>query len=137
HRVHSRDHDHRHPQATDGRRRSGFLHAWSVVASVGIRPCSGAIIILVFAWSQGLFAAGVAATFVMAVGTCLTGPTLAPLAVSAKGLVLRLAGAGSGGTLALRLARGVEIAGAAVVLLLGLVLLGGALGSAGGLAAAS
>ena len=46
-----------------------LVNALSTVLAVGIRPCSGAIIILVFALSQGLFAAGVAATFVMAIGT--------------------------------------------------------------------
>jgi ABC-type nickel/cobalt efflux system permease component RcnA len=126
------DHDHSHHGAAAGPvRRSGSMRSWSAVLSVGVRPCSGAIIILVVAWSQGLFAAGVGATFIMALGTGLTVAALATLAVSAKGVALRLAGGGSGtgGALALRLARGVEIAGAAAVLLLGLFLLGGALGS--------
>ena len=34
-----------------------------VAIAAGIRPCAGALIVLVFALSQGLFAAGVAATF--------------------------------------------------------------------------
>ena len=41
----------------------------AVVFSVGIRPCTGAILVLVFALTQGLFWAGVAATFAMALGT--------------------------------------------------------------------
>jgi nickel/cobalt transporter (NicO) family protein len=49
---------------------------------------------------------------------------LATLAMSAKGVALRLA-AGNGSVATL--ARGVEIAAAAVVLILGLLLLGGAL----------
>ena len=117
--------------------RPGLMRAWSAVLSVGIRPCSGAIIILVFAWSQGLFAAGVAATLIMALGTGLTVAALATLAVSAKGVALRLANGGTGAAMALRIARGVEIAGAAAVLLLGLFLLGGALSSAGVFATAS
>ena len=40
-----------------------------MVFSVGIRPCTGAILVLVFALTQGLFWAGVAATFAMALGT--------------------------------------------------------------------
>jgi ABC-type nickel/cobalt efflux system permease component RcnA len=60
----------------------------------------------------------------MALGTGLTVAALATVAVSAKGVALRLAG--TGGSVAV-LARSVEIAGAAVVLLLGLLLLGGAL----------
>lgn len=80
---------------------------------------------LVFALSQGMFAVGVASTLMMAVGTGITVALLATLAVSAKGLALRLAGTES--TVAFRVVRGLEIAAAALVLLLGLVLLGGAL----------
>jgi ABC-type nickel/cobalt efflux system permease component RcnA len=100
--------------------------AWSAIVAVGIRPCSGAIIILVFALSQGFFAAGVAATFVMAAGTGLTVAAIALVAMSAKGIALRVTGAGSSRG-ALLLGRTIEIGGAAAVFLFGLVLLGGAL----------
>ncbi len=43
--------------------------AVGTVIAAGMRPCSGAILVLVFALAQGLFAAGVAATFAMALGT--------------------------------------------------------------------
>ncbi len=105
--------------------RNWLGRAWSAILAVGIRPCSGAIIILVFALSQGLLAAGVAATFVMALGTGLTVAVLAAIAVSAKGLAMRVAGAESGrGAVLLRT---VEIGGALAVFLFGLLLLGGAL----------
>ena len=71
------DHDHDHRPA----RRGGAPSARSAIVAVGIRPCSGAIIVLVFALSQGLLAAGVAATLVMALGTGLTVASLAALAV--------------------------------------------------------
>ena len=106
-----------------------LARAWTAILAVGIRPCSGAIIILVFALSQGLFAVGVLSTFVMALGTGLTVAILAALAVSAKGLALRLAGADS--PAAATVLRVFEIGGGVVVLLFGLLLLGGAL--AGGL----
>jgi nickel/cobalt exporter len=62
----------------------------------------------------------------MALGTGLTVAALATLAVSARGAALALAG--SGGTVfAYRLARGVEILGAGLILVFGLSLLGGAL----------
>jgi ABC-type nickel/cobalt efflux system permease component RcnA len=122
---HDHSHDaHGHDHAAPAPRGGWLAKPWAAVLSVGIRPCSGAIIVLVFALSQGLFAAGVAATVVMALGTGLTVAALAVLAVSAKGLALRLAG--GNGSVAM-LARGVEIAGAAAVLVLGLLLLGGAL----------
>ena len=101
------------------------MRAWSAILAVGIRPCSGAIIILVFALSQGLLLAGVAATFVMALGTGLTVAILATIAVSAKGLAMRFADAESGrGSTVLRV---IEIGGALAVLLFGVLLLGGAL----------
>ena len=52
---------------------------------MGLRPCSGAILVLVFALAQGLFWAGIAATFVMGLGTAITVATIAVLAVSARG----------------------------------------------------
>jgi len=113
--------------ATNAMPRSGnwLMRAWSAILAVGIRPCSGAIIILVFALSQGLILAGVAATFVMALGTGLTVAVLATIAVSAKGLAMRFADAESGrGATVLRV---VEIGGALAVLLFGVLLLGGAL----------
>lgn len=88
---------------------------------MGIRPCSGAILVLVFALAQGLFWAGVAATFVMGLGTAITVSAIAVLAVSAKGLAARLA-AGRNGSGALFL-RGVELGAAAVVMLFGVGLL--------------
>jgi nickel/cobalt exporter len=118
------DHDHGHaPEPVSG---SPFRKAWGAILSVGIRPCSGAIIVLVFALSQGLLAAGIAATVVMALGTGLTVATLATLAVSARGLALRFAG-GVDSPMAYRVVRTMEIGGAACVLLFGLVLLGGSL----------
>jgi nickel/cobalt exporter len=44
----------------------------AAVFSVGLRPCSGALIVLVFALAQGIFWAGVASTFLMALGTAIT-----------------------------------------------------------------
>jgi len=105
--------------------RHWLARASAAILSVGIRPCSGAIIILVFALSQGLVLAGIAATFVMALGTGLTVAVLATIAVSAKGLAIRVAGTDSRqGTAVLRV---VEIGGALAVLLFGLLLLGSAL----------
>ena len=84
---------------------------------------------LVFALSQGLFAAGIAAAIVMGLGTGLTVAVLATLAVGARGLAVRLAGVGS--PAGVRVVRSLEILAAAVVMLFGLILLGGAI--AGGL----
>ncbi|MGB6347833.1 MAG: nickel/cobalt transporter [Methyloceanibacter sp.] len=67
----------------------------AVVFSVGIRPCTGAILVLVFAVTQGLFWAGVAATFAMAFGTAITVAALATLALGSRELALKLGGGSS------------------------------------------
>ena len=102
-----------------------WTSAAATVFAAGSRPCSGAILVLVFALAQDIFAAGVIATFAMALGTALTTGALAALAVLAKDLARRLAGAGSArGALAVQ---GLEALAALAVLALGLVLLAGAL----------
>lgn len=92
-----------------------------VVLAAGLRPCSGALIVLAFALSQGALAAGVAAVVAMAVGTAITTSAIAAVAVFAKRLALRLAGGGSlGGAWTMA---GVELLAAAFVLATGLLLL--------------
>ncbi|MTI06867.1 DUF1007 family protein [Roseibium denhamense] len=100
--------------------------AVSIVLAVGLRPCTGALVVLVFALSQGMITAGVASTLAMAVGTGITVSLLAGLAVSAKDLAIRLFGDGS--PMAIRIHRTIEIVGAAIVLLLGITLLIAAVG---------
>ena len=94
-----------------------------IALAAGIRPCAGALVVLVFALSQGVFAAGVAATFAMALGTALTTGALASLAVFFKAAALRLAGGRPAGGPAI--VAGVELLAAAFVLVLGLSLLVG------------
>ena len=99
----------------------GWRRGLGAILAVGMRPCSGAILVLVFALAQGLFWAGVAATFVMGLGTAITVATIAVLAVSAKDVAKRLSGGRDGkGTLMMR---GIEFAAAGLVLLFGVGLL--------------
>ena len=101
----------------------GWQRGLGAIFAVGLRPCSGAILVLVFALAQGLFWAGIAATFVMGLGTAITVATIAVLAVSARGLAQRLSGGSDGrGTLVMR---GIEFAAAGLVLLFGIGLLFG------------
>jgi nickel/cobalt transporter (NicO) family protein len=101
----------------------GWGRGIAAVVSVGLRPCSGAILVLVFALAQGLFPLGVAATFAMGLGTAITVTAIATFAVGAKGLALRFARQRAGyGVL---LMRGLECAAAGVVLLFGALLLMG------------
>jgi nickel/cobalt exporter len=102
--------------------------AAGTVIAAGARPCSGAILVLVFAMAQGLFAAGVAAAFAMAIGTAVATGALAWVAVFSKSTAMRLA-AGENSRLAL-VARGFEFAAALAVLAFGVALLLGARGAA-------
>lgn len=107
HHDHDHDHDHGHDHHHDHSGHSmhhavgpGDVHGnWreqlGVVLAVGLRPCSGALVVLVFALSQGLLAAGIAATLLMGLGTAITVAVLATLAVTAKGLAGRIGGADS------------------------------------------
>jgi ABC-type nickel/cobalt efflux system permease component RcnA len=101
--------------------------AIATIFAAGARPCSGAILVLVFALAQGMFLAGVAAAFAMAFGTALTTGALAAVAVGAKGLATRFLGQGEGGGRGLLLVRALETAAALFVLFLGASLLLGAL----------
>ncbi|MDN2580559.1 nickel/cobalt transporter [Aquibium sp. ELW1220] len=94
--------------------------AWSAVAAVGLRPCSGALIVLTFSFLNGLWLGGIVSVFAMAIGTAITVSTLATMAVMAKNLAVRIAGDGRTGNV---IHAGIEIGGAALVFLLGLVLL--------------
>jgi nickel/cobalt transporter (NicO) family protein len=122
HHVHTEHCGHSHgPDPAQLAGPGGWRRGLGAVLTVGIRPCSGAILVLVFALAQGLFWAGVAATFVMGLGTAITVATVAIVAISAKGLARRLAASREGGGALLM--RGVEFAAAGLVLLFGVGLL--------------
>ncbi len=103
-------------------RRLDLKAAALAVMTAGARPCSGAILVLVFAIAQGIFVAGIAATFAMALGTAVTTAALAIAAVHAKSFAVRVSGRGS--HRAAVVGRVVEVLAAACVLLFGLALLG-------------
>src|ERR1700739_1716466 len=69
----------------------GWRRGLSAVIAVGLRPCSGAIIVLIFALAQDLFWTGVGATLIMGLGTAATVAAIATIAVSARGLASRIA----------------------------------------------
>lgn len=69
-----------------------ITRALSIALAVGIRPCAGAIVVLVFAAASGIYLAGIGATFAMALGTAITVSAIAILAVTSRGLALRLTG---------------------------------------------
>ena len=145
HAHHRQDHDHGHAHGHDHDHDHGEeAHAWghahapepqelkgphwlrrglAAIVAVGLRPCSGAIIVLVFALAQGLFWIGVASTFVMGLGTAITVAVVASIAVGARGFAGRLAKSKPGA--GLLIVRGLETAAAAVIILFGVALLTG------------
>jgi nickel/cobalt transporter (NicO) family protein len=116
------DHDHG-PDPASLAGPGGWRRGLSAVFAVGIRPCSGAILVLVFALAQGLFWAGAAATFVMGIGTAITVAAIATLAVGARGVAAKIAATRTGyGTLVMR---GIEVGAAGLIIAFGLLLLAG------------
>ncbi|PWB90150.1 high frequency lysogenization protein HflD [Methylocystis sp. MitZ-2018] len=97
--------------------------AAATVVAAGLRPCSGAILVLVFTLSQGLFAAGAGAVIAMSAGTAITTSALAATAVYAKSAAMRFGAKDS--RRAVIIARGGEFIAAILVLALGVSLLFG------------
>jgi nickel/cobalt exporter len=111
------------PEPEDLAGPGGWQRGLSAIIAVGLRPCSGAILVLVFALAQGLFWVGVGSTFMMALGTFITVATIATVAVAARAWANRFATTPSGfGTLALR---GIEGAAAVLIMIFGVLLLSG------------
>lgn len=131
HAHHDHDHDdeghawgHAHaPEPAELTGQHWLRRGLAAVVAVGLRPCSGAIIVLVFALAQGMFWIGVASTFVMGLGTAITVSAIATLAVAARGLAGRLAKAKPGK--GMLLLRGLETAAAVVIVAFGVLLLTG------------
>jgi len=101
--LHGHDHQHGHDEACS---HCGHAHGpirndveapvsvrtlVGLILSVGIRPCSGAVIVLLAAHAMGLRWAGVGAVLAMSLGTGLTVSLLASLSVYARKASLRLA----------------------------------------------
>jgi nickel/cobalt transporter (NicO) family protein len=130
--AHHHDHDdhsgHSHgPTPDELAGPGGWKRGLTAIVAVGLRPCSGAILVLVFALAQGIFWAGVAATFVMGLGTAITVAAIATLTVTATAFAARIAASRTGyGSLALR---AIEVAASVVVLVFGVALLAGYMAS--------
>ncbi len=73
-------------QATDWRSVIG------IIFSIGLRPCSGAVLVLVFARFADIPLAGIMAVAAISAGTAITVSALAILAVKARGLAVSLLG---------------------------------------------
>ncbi|AGB72468.1 MULTISPECIES: nickel/cobalt transporter [Rhizobium] len=99
--------------------------AWSAIAAVGLRPCSGALLVMTFSMLNGLYLGGLLSVLAMSIGTALTVSLLAIIAVFAKGTAVRVTGKGS--RLSAWVSNGIEILGALLVIGTGVILLGASL----------
>ena len=94
---HSHDHDsscgHKHiPTPQEIGETKSLWQAAPIILSVGIRPCSGAVIVLIFANAIGIYLVGVGATVAMSIGTAITVSSLAVLTLVSKNFATRLIG---------------------------------------------
>jgi nickel/cobalt exporter len=131
------DHDHDHhasawghahgPEPAELSGAGGWRRGLSAVMAVGLRPCSGAIIVLVFALAQDLFWTGVGATLIMGLGTALTVAAIATMAVTARQVASRIAATRAGwGMLSMR---AIEVGASALMIAFGALLLAGYMAS--------
>lgn len=130
---HHHDHDHGHGHHHHARGEicssCGHAHAptaeqvdaasdWrtmlGVVLSIGMRPCTGAVLVLAFARFSDISWIGATAVLAMSAGTAITVTALALLSVHARSLALKLSGA-TGSTAAI--ASSVVTLGGGVILL--------------------
>lgn len=120
HHAHTGRHDHDGPaeQPMPWYRRLGGMMPVAIAA--GIRPCSGAIILLLFTMANGLYFLGVLGTLVMALGVAITVSIVGMLAIGTRRSIVRFTGAS--GVARSWLLRGVGIAGSLLVALIGALL---------------
>ncbi|GAB3487464.1 nickel/cobalt transporter [Marinomonas epiphytica] len=86
HRSHDHDHDHKkvihtHEEHIKSETTVAQRSYWAMVLAVGIRPCTGAVLVLLFSISANIFQWGILATFAMSLGTAITVAALAILSV--------------------------------------------------------
>jgi len=99
-----------------------------LVASIGLRPCSGAVLVLLVAYSLNLRWAGVGAVLAMSLGTAITVSVLASLSVYARKGALRIAALMTGSTVRITVALDfIAVVGGLVILIAGILMLQAAL----------
>ncbi|GGX09988.1 nickel/cobalt efflux system [Pigmentiphaga litoralis] len=115
------------PTAEHLRQPLSARHLVGVVLAIGLRPCSGAVLVLLVAHALDLRWAGIAAVVAMSLGTALTVSMLAVVSVLARRIALRLIGGNTRAAWANMALSGVGVLGGAAICVMGLALLGATL----------
>ncbi|MDB3953254.1 nickel/cobalt transporter [Alphaproteobacteria bacterium] len=117
-------HGHAHmPAPDDLPERMSLRQTIWIVLTIGIRPCTGAILVLIFAYVLQLRFAGICAVFAMSIGTAITVAVLAGVSVYARQMAVRLSEyLPDGGVREGTLLNTFALFGGLIVLLLGIAL---------------
>ncbi len=112
---------HRHaPSAEEVAQAHGLRGTVALIVAVAIRPCTGALLLLVLTWQMGIPAAGIAGTLAMALGTGAVTVAVAVIAALAREGAL---GSSGGGGAIVRALPVMEIAAGAFIALISLQML--------------
>jgi nickel/cobalt transporter (NicO) family protein len=104
--------------------------ALGVILSVGLRPCTGALLVLTLANAFAMQLTGIAAVLAMSVGTAATVAVLATMALMSRRLALAVVR--TRGTAVSVAGHGLAVLGGLLILVLGAALLAGSLGGSSG-----
>ncbi|WP_372025877.1 hypothetical protein P7L70_08540 [Tistrella mobilis] len=118
HDHHHDDHDHGHHAPPARRHPDAF---WGMIVAAGIRPCSGAILLLLFSMSQGAFLLGVTGVVAMSLGSAITVVLIGLGVVGVRRSLMALA-AGGGSRTARLLDRGLGFLAPGMILVFGILM---------------
>jgi ABC-type nickel/cobalt efflux system permease component RcnA len=84
------------PTVAEVQHLTGWRDTLALVAGIAMRPCSGALFLLILTWQLGITSAGIIGTFAMGLGTAMVTIGVAAMAVWAReGALASLPGQGA------------------------------------------